>query len=84
MIGLLVPAGDFLTGAEDSDSEAADNERPRHTVYLDAVWIDRTDVTTAMYAKCVGAGACTPPSSSSSYSHTSYYGNSQFAAYPVI
>ena len=33
-----------------------------HTVYLDAYWIDQTEVTNEMYAKCAGAGKCTAPS----------------------
>ncbi|HEX7555536.1 MAG TPA: SUMF1/EgtB/PvdO family nonheme iron enzyme, partial [Leptolinea sp.] len=31
---------------------------PGHTVYLDSYWIDKTDVTNAMYAKCVESGSC--------------------------
>ncbi|MBK7319274.1 SUMF1/EgtB/PvdO family nonheme iron enzyme [Candidatus Villigracilis affinis] len=29
------------------------NEKPIHQVNLDAFWIDQTEVTNAMYAKCV-------------------------------
>lgn len=32
-----------------------------HTVHLDAFWLDRTEVTVAAYARCVGAGDCSPP-----------------------
>jgi len=35
-------------------------EKPQHTVYLDAFWIDQTTATNAMYARCVEAGACKP------------------------
>ena len=61
-----------------------DDEKPVHTVYLDAFWIDQTEVTNAMYAKCVDAGACDPPSSTNSNTRDSYYGNSEFDDYPVI
>ena len=60
------------------------DETPQHAVYLDAFWIDQTEVTNAMYAKCVADGACDPPQKAQSATHTSYYGSSQFAAYPVI
>ena len=35
-------------------------EKARQTVYLSAFWIDQTDVTNAMYARCVSGGKCTP------------------------
>jgi eukaryotic-like serine/threonine-protein kinase len=59
-------------------------ESPQHTVYLDGFWIDRSEITNTMYEKCVVVGVCDPPYSTSSYSRTSYYGNSQYADYPVI
>ena len=74
-----VPAGEF-----DMGSEQYDDEKPIHTVYLDAYWIDQTEVTNAMYAKCVSAGDCGEPSDSSSHAHDSYYGNSEFNDYPVM
>jgi len=57
------------------------DEKPAHTVYLDAFWIDQTDVTNAMYAKCVG---CQPPSSLFSNTRMTYYEDSQYADYPVV
>ena len=60
------------------------DEQPQHTVYLDAFWIDQTDVTNTMYAKCVSAGICDQPTNLSSFTRSSYYGNSQFDNYPVI
>jgi len=81
---LYVPAGNFLMGSTDSDPHTQANEKPLHTVYLDAFWVDRTDIINAMYAKCVRAGACQPPTSLSSSTHSSYYGNSEFDNYPVI
>ena len=60
------------------------HEKPIHTVYLDAFWIDQSDVTNVMYAKCVDAGGCQPPSKISSVSRTSYYNNNEYANYPVV
>ena len=68
---VFVQAGEFLMG----------NNR---TVHLDAFWIDKTEVTNAMYARCVQAGSCSPPRSNSSHTHESYYGNPAFDDYPVI
>ena len=75
-----VPEGDFSMGSNNGDY----GELPVHTVYLDAYWIDQTEVTNAMYALCVNAGDCQQPSSVSSNTHGSYFGNSQYNNYPVI
>ena len=55
MVMLYVPAGEFLKGAADNDSDANPYEKPQHRVYLDAYWIDRTEVTNAMFARFVAA-----------------------------
>ena len=49
------------------------NESPAHQVSLDAFWIDQMEVTNAMYAKCVGAGACTAPQKNYSNARSDYY-----------
>ena len=58
---VYVPAGEFLMGSTDDDPNAAPDEKPQHTVNLDAFWIDKTEVTNAQYRKCVEAGACEEP-----------------------
>jgi formylglycine-generating enzyme required for sulfatase activity len=52
---IYVPAGDFLAGAADADGKAGDDERPQHTVNVDAFWIDKTEVTNAQYAQFLNA-----------------------------
>lgn len=79
---VFVPAGEFQMGADSAD--AAADEYPRHTVYLDAFWIGRTEVTNGMYAKCVADGICSEPAERKSATRGSYYGNSSFKDYPVV
>jgi sulfatase modifying factor 1 len=50
---VLIPAGDFQMG--DSFNEGNSDERPVHTVYLDAFYIDKYEVTNAQYRKFVQA-----------------------------
>jgi formylglycine-generating enzyme required for sulfatase activity len=59
-------------------------EKPVHAVYLDAYWIDKFEVSNAQYALCVADGTCGRPSSVTSYTRDSYYGNSDYEQYPVI
>ncbi|MBN1811163.1 MAG: SUMF1/EgtB/PvdO family nonheme iron enzyme, partial [Anaerolineae bacterium] len=54
MMMVYVPAGEFTIG----DDGGEGNEKPVHVVYLDAFWMDRTEVANAQYQKCVVAGAC--------------------------
>jgi len=84
MIQLYVPEGEFLMGSSEENLDAAQNEFPQHKVVLDAYWIDQTEVTNAMYSKCVEAHACSPPASNKSQTRDSYYNNPEYDNYPVI
>ena len=80
-----IPAGEFQMGCEDTNpSGCGSMSQPLHTVYLDAYYMDKYEVTNAQYAQCVAAGVCTSPSSFSSYSHSLYYSSLTYADYPVI
>ena len=46
---VLIPAGEFQMGSNDG----SDNEKPVHTVYLDAFYMDKYEVTNALYKKFV-------------------------------
>ncbi len=50
---LYVPEGEFLRGSKDNDPDAPDNEKPQRSIYLDAFWIDKTEVTNEMFARFV-------------------------------
>jgi len=97
MVMVYVPAGKFTMGRTAQDALAVcskyendcalsdfTDEQPPHTVSLDAFRIDETDVTNAMYAKCVSAGACKKPLYSGSDTRLHYYGNPLYDNYPVI
>lgn len=84
MVQVYVPAGSFTMGSISINLLAEPNEVPRHTVTLDAYWIDQTEVTNEMYALCVADGACNLPVDKSSITRIRYYGNATYANYPVI
>ncbi len=73
MVMHYIPAGEFEMGSEDGNSD----ELPPHTVYLDAFWMDETEVTNAMYIKCMDAGTCEKPSST-------HYEYMSLANHPVV
>ncbi len=93
MAMVYVPAGEFEMGSSDDEINAllAEcqkyyldcqydwflDEQPQHTVYLDAFWIDQTEVTNAMYANCMQTGSCDPPRKTINLSDPNY------ANYPV-
>lgn len=70
---LFVPAGEFRMGSE----VGLIDEQPGHTLFLEAYWIDRSEVTNAMYNLCVQSGSCDQPSS------TKYFADRSFADHPV-
>ncbi len=69
---LYVPAGEFTMGSE-SD---------KHLVYLDAFWIDQTEVTYGMYQHCIEEGIC-EYETHSIFSAYGYDEPSNFDNYPV-
>ncbi len=50
---VLIPAGEFQMGS--NDPEAGDDEQPVHTVYVDAFFMDETEVTNAQYKEFIDA-----------------------------
>ena len=81
---VVVPAGTFQMGSAETETAALANERPLHTVYLEAYWIDQTEVTNAIYAACVAAGACPAPGALASSTRADYYENPLYARHPVV
>ncbi len=75
---VYVPAGEFTMGSENG----GDDEKPVHTVYLDAYWIDRYEVTNAQFRKCVEAGVCRAPTTCDWGRPT--YQSSDKASHPVV
>ncbi len=49
----LIPAGEFQMGSNDSDAD--DGEKPVHTAYVDAFYMDVYEVANAQYKKFVDA-----------------------------
>ena len=80
---VYVPAGNFIMGSEAGDADAFVEEMPERTVYLDAYWIDKYEVSNGQYQECVENGACTEPQYSESEIRSEYYGNSIYDDYPV-
>ena len=46
---VLIPAGEFQMGSNSDDEEAARDEQPVHTVYVDAFYMDAHEVTNLEY-----------------------------------
>ncbi|MBL6964981.1 MAG: formylglycine-generating enzyme family protein [Anaerolineales bacterium] len=90
MAQVYVPAGEFIMGSTDIEAKQtieggrAYPEIPQHTVYVDSFWIDKYEVTTSQYAMCVEDGVCDPPFTNKSFTRQEYYGNPEYADYPVI
>jgi formylglycine-generating enzyme required for sulfatase activity len=57
---ILIPAGEFLMGSPPEEGNS--DEHPQHTVYLDAFYIDKYEVTNAQYKKFMDATGHAAPS----------------------
>ncbi|MBE0682342.1 MAG: SUMF1/EgtB/PvdO family nonheme iron enzyme [Anaerolineales bacterium] len=77
-----IPEGTFRMGGLDADVQR--DEKPAHEVTLKAYWMDKLEVTNAMYSLCVQADACDPPQFFKSETRANYYGNAEFNDYPVV
>jgi formylglycine-generating enzyme required for sulfatase activity/serine/threonine protein kinase len=81
---VYIPSGQFLMGSLETDAKAGIEEKPQRSVYLSVYWIDQTEVTNAMYTRCVREGACPPPKETRSKTRPAYYDEPAFGNYPVI
>jgi len=77
MIQVYVPEGEFIMGDNGNPSL---KEYPEHPVYLDAFWMDKYEVSNAMYAKCVADGVCWEPVPRLN----PYYGKWAYRNMPVV
>jgi formylglycine-generating enzyme required for sulfatase activity len=60
---LLVPAGEFIQGSSEEDTQADKDEMPQRVVFLDAYYIDQFEVTNIEYKRFIDAtGYPAPPS----------------------
>ena len=75
MMQVFVPEGEFLMGKGEVYKNA---DSPRHTVFLDTFWIDKVEVSNAMYIKCMRAGFCT-----GLVSDNIYYQNWVYRDHPI-
>jgi formylglycine-generating enzyme required for sulfatase activity len=79
----LVPAGPFKMGS----NNGMPDEKPVHIVNPPAFYMDKYEVTNALYKVCVDAKVCQVPTNTGLGTHSGAYGtyaNQQFDNYPVI
>jgi formylglycine-generating enzyme required for sulfatase activity len=66
---MFIPAGQFMMGAEGGDPD----EKPIHSVTLVAFWMDKFEVSSEQYEKCVDAGQCESLTSGPSWEDATNY-----------
>ncbi len=82
MVQVNIPEGTFQMGGV--DSKTSSDELPVHSVTMHSFWMDKVEVTNAMYALCVKAGTCQLPYALKSDTRTNYFSDPQYADYPVV
>jgi iron(II)-dependent oxidoreductase len=76
---VLIPAGEFIMGADDHE----DNERPAHRVSLPDYYIDKYEVTNAQYKQfCEKTGQTPPLNPAWAKKKESFHTDDYFNAYP--
>ena len=82
---VYIPSGEFQMGCDETqDKDCFNDGSPVHTVYLDAFFIDKYEVTNQQYEECVNIGACEPPKYEGSSTRSSYFGDTEYQDYPVL
>ena len=81
---ILIPSDEFKMGSTDEDKDAYHVEKPQHKVFLDAFWMDRTEITNAFYRKCVQANVCKSPAAPSAEGTKNVFTDAQYDLYPVV
>ena len=80
---VFVPAGEFYMGSSCAEPGCVYKQGGRIQI-TDEFWIDKTEVSNTMYAKCALEGVCSPLLDVSLDSIKNYYGNSDYEDYPVV
>jgi serine/threonine-protein kinase len=75
---VLIPGGEFILGSN------ANRDEPPQMMQLPDFYIDRAEVTNALYRQCVAAKACAAPQSAASHSHPDYANQPEYDAFPVV
>lgn len=88
MVMMYVSEGEFTIGVENlvlpSDPARRYNQIPAEKVYVNAFWIDQTEVTNAMYGKCVDTGQCDKPLNEYENNIDYYFRDPEFEKFPVL
>lgn len=77
---VFIPNGIFTMGSNNGE----ENESPEHEIYLDNYWIDKTEVTNAMYYECVKSRGCDSPLADGFIAPKDHYTNQTRMDYPVV
>jgi eukaryotic-like serine/threonine-protein kinase len=99
MVMVYVPAGTFIIGMTDEDVDIVlaqcyeyhvvcfrkeyEDSTPQHDVYLDAFWIDQTEVTNNQFRQCVLEGKCLTPTRECSGGNPTYRDSGK-GNYPAV